>query len=328
MSKPSRYPMPWHKRLWRWFYSHFEFLPILLGCWLIPPLPRSAVLWLANMGAALAPFFDRRGAQYARANINYLFPKASPRHKALILRGSYRNIVRVMLDMFWFDKRHPEKLSRWTSLSPVWHDFLEKSQPKVIVTAHHGNWEMAGHVVVSAGYPLMSVGKALGSAHTTEKLNRFRSRFGQEIVLSEGAVRPLLRTLRKGGNIALLADQHLSAREGGVWTNFMGHRARTAPTPAFFALRVPHSLIGVAYMQARPDGSYQCKTPIIIQPMPGETVERLTQRIVDASSQLIRRFPTQWLYQYKRWRDIPYNATPEEFPFYARPDKHDLPPAP
>lgn len=325
MSKPSRYPQPLRKRLWRGFYTRFEFVPIQLGCLFIPPLPRKIVMWLARCTSYIAPIIDRKGASYARANIAYLYPKASAKRRKLLLRGSYQNIVRVILDMFWFDKRHPEKLERWTSMSPKWHDFLSKSAPKVIVTAHHGNWEMAGHVVVTSGYPLMSVGKALGSAHTTEKLNRFRSRFGQKIVLSDGAVRPLLRTLRKSGNIALLADQHLSAREGGVWTNFMGHLARTAPTPAFFAQHVPHALIGIAYMQARPDGSYQCKTPIILQPEPDETIEQLTQRIADASGQLIRRFPTQWLYQYKRWRDIPSNGRAKDYPFYARFDKHDMP---
>lgn len=177
---------------------------------------------------------------------------------------------------------------------------------------------MAGHAVVANGYPLMSVGKQLGSDATTEKLNAFRSRLGQQIILSEGALMPLLRTLKKGGNIALLADQYLNEAKGGIWTTFLGHPSLTAPSPAFFAQRIKKDvLIGVAYMQALPDGHYRSADPILLYPVEGESLEALTQRISDASSKLIRRFPTQWLYAYKRWRAIPEGADPKDFPFYA-----------
>jgi KDO2-lipid IV(A) lauroyltransferase len=178
---------------------------------------------------------------------------------------------------------------------------------------------MAGHAVIAGGYTLMSVGKQLGSDATTEKLNAFRSRLGQQIILSEGALMPLLRTLKKGGNIALLADQYLNEAKGGIWTTFLGHPSLTAPSPAFFAQRIKKDvLIGVGYMQARPDGHYRCVDPILLYPEEGESLEALTQRVSDASSKMIKRFPTQWLFAYKRWRAIPEGADPKEFPFYAR----------
>jgi lauroyl/myristoyl acyltransferase len=49
-----------------------------------------------------------------------------------------------------------------------------------------------------------------------------------------------------------------------------------------------------------------------------ETLEELTQRVTDASTKLIRRFPTQWLFAYKRWCDIPPDAEASRFPSYAR----------
>jgi lauroyl/myristoyl acyltransferase len=116
----------------------------------------------------------------------------------------------------------------------------------------------------------------------------------------------------------LLADQYLNLNKGGIWSTFLGHPALTAPTPAFFAQRIKRNiLICVGFMQARPDGHYRCVKPIFIAPIEGETLEELTQRVSDASSRLIRRFPTQWLYAYKRWRGIPEGADPKEYPFYA-----------
>ena len=304
----------WRRRV----FARLECVPIALGFWIVPRLPRGAVLWLARVAGGIASVCDRRGRSYAVANINLVFPRLSEKRKRLILIGCYRNIARVLLDMFWFSRDSAGRVKRWTSLSPVWAKYLDLPGAKVIVTAHHGNWEMAAHIVVTNGYPLMSVGKPLGTPETTRKLNAFRRRLGQEIVLAEGAVLPLLRTLKKGKNIAVLADQHLGRSEGGVWADFLGLPAMTAPTPAFFAQRVTGAIIGVAYLQSRPDGTYRCVTPIIVPQAEGETMEALTQRITDASSTLIRRFPTQWLFAYKRWCDIPPDADPSRFPFYAR----------
>jgi KDO2-lipid IV(A) lauroyltransferase len=307
------------KTPWRGVRAQLEWLPVALALKTIPRLSRRQVVGLAKVLGCVGARLDFQGRRLAVANIDYVFPKLSPKRKRLILLGCYRNIARVLLDMFWFSRGDKERILTWVSLPDEWLQELGNPGAKIIVTAHQGNWELAGHAVVANGYKLMSVGKDLGSAATTERLNAFRSRFGQEIVSSDGAIMPLLRTLRKGGNIALLADQYLNLNKGGIWTTFLGHPALTAPTPAFFAQRIKSDvLIGVAFMQARPDGHYRAVKPLFIRPLEGETLEALTQRVSDASSQLIRRFPTQWLYAYKRWRGIPEGADPKDFPFYAR----------
>lgn len=311
-----------HKTRWLKIRSELEFIPITLGLCTIPYLSRKQILWLARVMGRIASVCDRKGRRLAMANIDYVFPKLSAKRKHLILIGCYRNIARVLLDMFWFGRNSSERVREWTSLSHTWKAVLDRPGPKIIVTAHQGNWEMAGHLMVINGYPLMSVGKQLGSDATTEKLNAFRSRLGQQIVLSDGAIMPLLRTLKKGGNIALLADQYLNEAKGGIWTTFLGHPSLTAPSPAFFAQRIKNTIIGVGYMQARPDGHYRCSAPIVISPTEGESLEALTQRVSDASSKLIKRFPTQWLFAYKRWRAIPEGANPKDFPFYANRPKH------
>ena len=307
------------KKLRRRVFAHLEWLPIALGFLIVPCLTRAGVLRLARAMGRIGAACDRAGRHYAEENIRLVFPRLSDYRREMILQGSYRNIARVLLDMFWFGHDSAARVKRWAPITPAWRDYLALPGPKVIVTAHHGNWEMAAHVVVTNGHPLMSVGKPLGTPATTRRLNAFRRRLGQEIVLADGAVRPLLRTLRKGGNIALLADQQLGPAEGGVWADFLGTPAMTAPTPAFFAQRVSGSVIGVAYLQARPDGSYRGLPPIVVHQTDGETMEELTQRVTDASAKLIRRFPTQWLFAYKRWCDIPSGADPARYPAYARP---------
>lgn len=300
--------------------AHVEWLPIALGQWLLPRLSRPTLLWLAKVFAWLGMHLDRKSRRFAIENIRFVFPNLSEKRRHAILVGCYRNITRVLFDMFWFGSSEgAERVLRWAPIAPSWKAFLDLPGPKVIVSAHHGNWEMAGQVVAVNGFSLLSVGKPLGTDETTRKLNAFRSRLGQEIVSSAGAVAPLLRALRKGKNIALLADQHLWDKKGGVWVDFLGHPAQLAPTPAFFAERAPDSVIAVAYLRACPDGSYRGFPPIVLQRLENERIEALTQRIADASSVFIRRFPTQWLFAYRLWRDMPKGQDAACWPTYSIP---------
>jgi len=305
------------KTILRPCFARLEGVPIALGHLLIPCLTRRGAMRLIRILGYIGACCDRRGRRYALTNIGIVFgPDLSPRRRQAILIGCYRNIARVLIDMFWFGRDSAQRVKTWCPLDPSWKKFLDIPGPKVIVTAHHGNWEMAGHIVASNGYPLTSVGKRLGTAETTRKLNQFRSRLGQQVVLSDGAMLPLLKTLKRGGNIALLADQHLPFREGGIWIDFLGLRAPMTPSPAFFAQRTG-ATIGVAYLQARPDGSYHGLPPIIVPQIAGESIEALTARIAATSAMLIRRYPTQWLFAYKRWRDIPPDEPRARYPFYA-----------
>jgi len=307
------------KNVKQYLISKLQWLPITLGHLILPLLSRRMLLRLVKGVAFLGLLFDKRGRRLATENIAFVFPKLSKKRKHAILVGSYRSMTRVLLDLFWFSHADAKQVQQWAPLPPSWKSFLEKPGPKVIVTAHHGNWEMAGQIVVTHGFSLMSVGRPLGTEATTRKLNTFRSRFGQEIVLSDGAVMPLLRALHKGKNVALLADQHLATKKGGLWTTFLGHPAQLAPTPAFFAQQIKSPTIFVSYLQARPDGQYRGIPPIKVSCKEGESLEVITQRVADASSKLIRRFPTQWLFAYRLWRYIPLSDASSTWPAYSRP---------
>jgi len=308
------------KNLTQYLIAKVQGLPIALGHSILPRLSRPMLLRWVNVFAWMGMHLDRKSRRFAIENIRFVFPDLSEKRRHAILVGCYRNITRVLFDMFWFGSSEgAERVMRWAPIAPSWKAFLDLPGAKIIVTAHHGNWEMAGQIVAVNDFPLLSVGKSLGTDETTRKLNAFRSRLGQEIVLSEGAVAPLLRALRKGKNIALLADQHLWDKKGGVWVDFLGHPAQLAPTPAFFAERVPDSVIAVAYLRACPDGSYRGFPPIVLHRLENERIEALTQRIADASSVFIRRFPTQWLFAYRLWRDMPKGADAARWPTYSVP---------
>jgi lauroyl/myristoyl acyltransferase len=174
-------------------------------------------------------------------------------------------------------------------------------------------------MTVARGYPLTSVAKRVGTSDTTASLNRYRRSLGQKIVMTEGAVRGLVRALQAGEYVALLLDQHVEPQQGGVWVNLFGLQAAVSSAAARLARKfaVP---VAVCFAQALPDGRYRCRLLGACQ-ADSDDPEPMTQRIMDLMAGAIRRYPSQWLVSYKRWKRWPVGADPRAYPFYARPWK-------
>lgn len=307
-------------RLRRWVWSHLQGLVIAPAFFLVPRLSRSMVWRLGARLGALAYGFDRRGRRIARANLQLVYGRRlSPQRSQALIRVAYRHAARVLLDMFWFGRRRQSRIRRWCTIEPeTWRQLA--SPPVILATAHLGNWEIAGQTLAASGIALTSVAKPIGSARTTGLLNRSREATGQEIVFASGAVRALMRAVRRRRLVALVQDQHTDPQDGGVYVAFMGLPAAVSSTAAVLSRRMAVPVVtGACLSDAR--GRYRCRVNARLEADADESVEALTGRISDSLSKLIRRHPGQWLWMYKRWKRIPSGADPSRYPFYARPEE-------
>jgi KDO2-lipid IV(A) lauroyltransferase len=111
----------------------------------------------------------------------------------------------------------------------------------------------------------------------------------------------LVRRLRKGGFVPLLADRDLTAT--GVPVTLFGETARMAAGPASLALVTGAALYPVTIHYERlPPGSRArwgvvCRFHPEVEPPPGERAEQIavmTQRCADALAAGIREHPQDW----------------------------------
>jgi KDO2-lipid IV(A) lauroyltransferase len=121
-------------------------------------------------------------------------------------------------------------------------------------------------------------------------------------VLSKGrAARDLLRILRRGEAICLLADQSSS----DVFVPFFGIPTGTVAGPASLALHTRALLIPIFCVQL-PDGSFRvvCLPPITVRRTEDHDadVARVTADINAALEAAIREYPDQWLWLHNRWK--------------------------
>jgi KDO2-lipid IV(A) lauroyltransferase len=297
---------------------------------LIRPLPRRAVLRLADFLGWLGYHLAGRLRDVAFANLDVVFgQKISKDEKDRILRQSTRNVALVALDSIWFSHRTAERVRQWVHTEVSLKAVFPEGSPAICLTGHFGNWEILGHVAALAGYPLASVATPLKNRTVDHLLRQAREVAGQIIIEREGAVRKMLQILRRKGRVALLLDQNTSLMEGGIFVDFFNVPATMSPAAAALALRTQSRIVfGFSIPQA--DGSYGVFSPAVLEPPPFSAASadrqaaELTQHIAKIFEQAILDHPECWLWMYKRWKHVRPGDDRARYPFYTSELRPDL----
>jgi len=308
------------KRICRVLRQPLDWLGIWLGLTLLPPLSLNCILTLSRWIADCGYFFDRGGKAIARANLRLMFgTRMTPARENALIRRSYRNMARVLVNVFWMSRNTRARIDSLVSFDPdVLKTFLG-NQPAITVSAHLGNWEILSQACVANGAPMISVIKQIGSPAMTQYLIRARSTIGQKLVPAEGALRPLLSALRHGVSLGLLVDQYTPVSEGGTWVKFFGVLVGISMAPAALARKTKTPII-FAWSRPLKDGRYRIEPGQVFFPDPEVTDAERTQQLANAFERVIRRHPSLWCLNYRRWRQILPGEDPSRYPFYARPE--------
>ena len=320
--------LPWWKRL----RDALEAPLARAGLWVVPRLPRAAVLGLARAAGALAYAFSRRDRDVALANLDIAFGAGlDEKDKRRIVRRSLENFARTALDLLWFG--HPSKgrarLEKWLAVGEREAAWLRDPGPWVAVTGHLGNWELIGRAWAAWGGGLASVSMPLKNARVEALLRAERQNTGQVMLEREGALRKLVGRLREGGNAGLLLDQNTAPWEGGEWREFFGLTASMSPVAGALC-RLGGAGLVFGYALPLPGGRYRmvlahrATSAELAAEGPAQSLpERVNARVLAWYEEAIRAHPEAWLWSYKRWRYIPLGADPSPFPFYALPPEGD-----
>jgi len=199
--------------------------------------------------------------------------------------------------------------------------------PLIVCIPHIGSWELLAQTVP---HHLPGGSAAVAALFPYPKLNeilaRSRTMNGLEIIPREGAVRGVFSALRRGSNVGILIDQNLSPKHGGLFVDFFGLPVPTSPLPAIAATRRGMTLTSGACIRCE-SGKFRIVIKGIAPPGEDETMQGVTQRIIDANEQMIREWPEQYTWLYKRWFYTPVDLEPERaarLPFYAKAPKYRI----
>ena len=312
------------RRLRRTLAAIPQNLFLWLGSLVVPALSRAGERRLARLVARLLCRPSFHWCRCARTNLDVVYGAAkTPEEKDRILRASFENASLVLTDYFWFARRTQERLERHCEIGDeTIRRWVEGDFPGVFVTAHLGNWELAGLYIASRGRRLWSVFKPIGSRTVARRLRKFRNGCEQRVIPREGAMVGVMRALRARDVVALLLDQHVDGRDGGVYHDFLGLPAGFSPAVGTLAhrLRVP-VLVGAAVRdEVRDKVVLRTFREFSAEEIAAMEPEALTRAIADAIGGMILRWPEQWLWTYRRWKRWQPGDNPKRFPWYAKED--------
>jgi KDO2-lipid IV(A) lauroyltransferase len=224
----------------------------------------------------------------------------------------------VLVNLFWTSRDSRKRLEQLTVIDESMRACIQKAKPSINISAHIGNWEMLSQACVLNDVPMMTVAKDIGTTAMTKRLAQTRSVIGQTIVAKDGALRHLIYAIRHGSSLGLLVDQHTPVRQGGTWLTFFGIPVDVSISPANLSRKLKIPII-VAWSRPLKDGRYKVEYLKQFDPEPEVDDTKRSQEIVALFETVIRRHPSCWCLNYRRWRGIREGDNPAIYPYYARP---------
>ena len=282
---------------------------------LIARTPQARLLYLGKILGNLLYYLPTQQRRIVRRNLRFTGLESSPdqiKHRTKIIFQHFGLTILELLQMTCLSKQQIISKVQIEG-EEILNEALAASKGVVLVTAHLGNYEMAAQAIpCTLGVPLASVAKQMRSALLNRLIHNMRTRFGNRVIYKKGALPEMTQTLRKGSVVAILMD--ISRRFEGVEVQFFGRRATATPSAALLGLRC-RSPIVPAFSHRTHEGELivQIEHPIDVRRTNHLRYDLRfnTQLITDRVERAAKKYPDQWNWTLKRWKEFYPDLYPE-----------------
>ena len=216
-----------------------------------------------------------------------------------LVEAAYLSYARYWLETFRLGRYRQEELLAMVDAENVEivDEALASGSGLLVVLPHFGFYDLLGAWAGAKGYPLTTVAEVLKPRLLFEWFADIRERRGIHILpASPGAqtLRRLLKVLKAGEIVALVADRDLSRR--GIWVDYFGERTTAPMGPAMLAARTGAPMASVAFYQTGPQ-RFRCEIAAIPYERTGDEVadmNAIAQRIAASLEDVIAKAPEQY----------------------------------
>lgn len=301
------------RRLWRRIRHRLEYWLVLGARWLDRLLgPRASAALAAAVGRFAYRVLRIRAA-VAEHQLRRAFPERDEEWIRAVARGAYEHLGREAVMLIRLSRLGREAIIEATDVEgfDAFRAAVAEGNGALVVTGHLGNWEIGGAGVAARGVPLDAVARPQGNPLVDRLINDARERLGMTVVPLGGATKQVLRSLRAGRVVALVADQ--DARRRGAFVPFFGRPASSHRGPALLALRSGAPVFAAAATRL-PDARYRIRLRRIPLPDiddPARQEQQLTAALAAALESWVREDPDQYLWQHRRWKTRPPGTAAE-----------------
>ena len=266
---------------------------------IVAALPSRAAYALADFGGDLWHRFAPARRRVVAANLARVCaatgrPTRGPEFAALV-RSAFRNHARYYVELLRTPHYPIEGIDEHVEV-PEWDRFLPllREGPAMLISSHIGNFEPFGTFIAAHGIRPLSPVEEIEPRALYEFMSARRGGTHVDIVPLGGAGREIVRRLRGGGVVGIIADRDL-AGDGQPVTMF-GHPTTLPTGPAALAVTHGTSLIVGRCLRVGPD-RFRAEGRVIDVPREGDrraNTAALVERIAACFEQDIGEAPEQW----------------------------------
>ena len=296
------------------FRIYAEYYPFLLLWHCIHLLPMKAGYAISSVLFRLLMFLDRRHRRRTLQHLMHSGVAPTLAEAKRIARRSTREFSKLLVEIVKMDQLYSrDRISvegpPETRRVVLPHEDGTPGDQVIIITAHYGNWEVAGTAFSELAHrPMSSFMRPFSNPLIGKMILSHRAGAMHDLIDKNDGIRPILRAAQNGRNITMLIDQHASGKEG-LDCVFFGHPARVHMTPALLHLKTRLPIM--PELTVRIPGSdflFTLRLGNLIRHTPTGDKERdvqiITQRCIFELEKLIRIAPEQWLWAPRHWLDI------------------------
>jgi KDO2-lipid IV(A) lauroyltransferase len=290
-----------------YFRYTVEFLLMMVFNLILFVLPWM-VTWRLGRGFGWMAYklLTKRKSTVAR-NIRRAFPEKTDSEIEALIKGCYMHWGEGFistLKLWMISQRKARSIVDAPGLDEYVLGSIERQEPILYFTGHFGSWEMAGRYVGGLGDGAASIYRIQKNPLVDWFLTWIREYHQLELVNSWSGMAAFEDALNRTYGLAVVGDQYKGKK--GVQINFFGIPSSTPRGAAVLTYRVKPKLVVLVCTQHR--GRYKIKIEEIKYDYPEAMTEQwihdLTQTLTSKLEEEIRKYPEQYFWFHRRWRDL------------------------
>jgi len=253
----------------------------------------------------------------AEFNLRLAFPEWSGQQRADAIHRMVRNLGWMAAEFARLPKLTRENVEQLVILDGHENFLVGQRRGKGVLylTGHIGAWELSSFAHALYGYPLHYMARPLDNERLNALVNRYRCASGNRPIFKNESARAMLKILKEGGTVGILADQNTMPAEG-VFIDFFGKLACTTAGLARVALHTDAAVVPGYAVWDESLNKYRLhfEPPVELTRTgdPDRDISENTQKFAKVIEGIIRKYPDQWVWVHKRWKTRP----PGEPPLY------------
>ncbi len=228
-----------------------------------------------------------------------------------LARKTYASFLLNAFSMAGLKFMSDEELKKMLRVEGFEHlqNALSRKKGVIIVSGHFGLWELVPPWLALNGNEVTVVVRRQNNPYVDQWFEEMRNRHGARTTDSGFGIREILKSLRRGHILALMADQDNGKQ--GIFIRFFNEWASAPTGPAQISLKTGAPIVPLAGF---PDFQNGHLLKIFAPLYPENYSEDLAgqQRLTSDYSRIIEKFirqqPNNWFWLHRRWKTRPQDA--------------------